>query len=144
MPRHSATDNVRKICGCVKWKTCAHPWHVDYRDGKEVVDGKVRVRGLRCSLDKLIGRHALDFAEAKAETKRAIVAWSENRSAGDLLPSDDPTLAQLLAEYEKEKPIGNRWQVGRILATELPSPDGARRFGDWRASAIAADTLKAF
>ena len=44
----------------------------------------------------------------------------------------------------KEKPLRNRWQVGRILATELPSPDGVRRFGDWRASAIAADTLKAF
>ena len=25
MPRKSQTENVRKICGCAKWKTCAHP-----------------------------------------------------------------------------------------------------------------------
>ena len=28
MPRKSRTENVRKICGCVKWKDCAHPWYV--------------------------------------------------------------------------------------------------------------------
>ena len=36
MPRKSRTDNVKKICGCVKWKECAHPWYVDYREGKEI------------------------------------------------------------------------------------------------------------
>jgi hypothetical protein len=28
MPRKSRTENVRKICGCAKWKTCAHPWYL--------------------------------------------------------------------------------------------------------------------
>ena len=34
MPRQSQTENVRKICGCVKWKTCAHPWYLDYQRDK--------------------------------------------------------------------------------------------------------------
>ena len=48
MARRSETDHVRKVCGCAKWKECAHPWYVSYREGKEVgPSSKVRERGLR-------------------------------------------------------------------------------------------------
>jgi integrase len=135
MPRKSQTGNVRKICGCAKWKTCAHPWYLDYsRD-------KVRYRH---NLDRLIDRHPVDFTEAKDEARRAIVAKLEGRDPKGLVPTDDPTLAQLLTEYDRERPRTDRWQVGRILKTELLSPTGLRRFGEWRASTITADTLKAF
>ncbi len=46
MPRTSRTDNVRKICTCVRWKTCAHPWYLDYQ--------RENVR-YRDNLDKLVG-----------------------------------------------------------------------------------------
>src|SRR5580765_3233174 len=135
MPRKSRTSNVRKLCGCVKWQTCQHPWYLDYQRKK------VRFRD---NLDKLIERHAKDFTDAKAEARRAIVAKLDGRDPRGLVPSDDPTLAQLLAQFDKERPRHDRWQIGRIVATEVPSPDGPRRFGEWRASAITADTLKRF
>lgn len=136
MPRQSQTDNVRKICACAKWKTCAHPWYLDYKD-------KTKGR-LRRNLEKLIGRRPVDFMDAKIEAKRAIVAWLDGRDPKGIVPSDDPTVALLLTEYDREKPRVDRWQVGRILKTELHSPSGLRRFGDWRASAITPDTLKEF
>ena len=105
MPRKSETENVRKICECAKWKTCAHPWYLDYQRDK------VRYRD---NLDKLIGRHALDFTEAKDEARRAIVAKLHGRDPKGLLPADDPTLARMLAEYDREKPRRDRWQIGRI------------------------------
>jgi hypothetical protein len=46
--------NVKKICGCAKWKECAHPWYVDFREGKETINGKVRERGLRRRLSLLV------------------------------------------------------------------------------------------
>jgi integrase len=135
MPRQSETGNVRKICGCVKWKVCAHPWYLDYQRNK--------VR-LRENLDNLIGRHPRDFNDAKDEARRAIVAKANGLNPKGLVPDDDPTLAQLLTEYDREKPRHDRWQIGRIGATKIPSPDGARRFGDWRVSTITADALKQF
>jgi hypothetical protein len=59
MPRQSETGNVTKICGCAKWKEYAHPWYVDYREGKEIdpQTGKVRERGLRKRLGPLVGRY---------------------------------------------------------------------------------------
>lgn len=137
MPRQSRTDNVRKLCACAKWKTCAHPWYLDYqRDRKRFRD----------NLDRLLGWHPVDFKQATDEARRAIVAKLEGRDPAGLVPSDDPTLAQLLAEYQREKPQRrDRWQVGRILATPVPAPDsGARPFGEWRASGITTDALKAF
>src|SRR5687767_10009820 len=104
MPRKSATDNVRKLCACAKWKTCAHPWYLDYQRDN------VRYRD---NLDKLIGRHAADFTRAKDEARRAIVAKLEGRDPAGLVPADDPTLAELLAEYAREKPQRERWQVAR-------------------------------
>src|SRR5712691_6276412 len=135
MPRRSSTDNVRKICGCAKWKSCAHPWYLDYQRDN------VRYRD---NLDKLIGRHAIDFTRAKDEARRAIVAKLEGRDPRGLLPADDPTLAQVLEAYDKERPRADRWQIGRIVSTEISSPDGVRRLGEWRASAITVDTLKQF
>ena len=137
MPRTSRTENVRKLCKCAKWKLCAHPWYLDYqRDG-------VRYRD---NLDKLVGRHAAHFTEAKDEARRAIVAKLNGRDPKGIVPADDPTLAQLMAEYDREKPRQDRWQMGRILAIEVPTPDGGRvrPLGTWRASAITVDTLKQF
>jgi integrase len=133
MPRRSETDNVRKICGCAKWKTCAHPWYLDYQRDK------VRFRD---NLDRLTGRHAADFTEAKDEARRAIVAKLEGRDPKGLVPSDDPTIAQLLAEYDRENPRADRWQIGRINAQTVPGISGT--FGQLRASTVTADTLKAF
>jgi hypothetical protein len=73
MARSSKADHVKKICGCVKWKECAHPWHVYYREGIEIgPNGKIREKGIRCRLSKLVGREPLDYADAKAEARRAI------------------------------------------------------------------------
>lgn len=137
MPRQSKTDNVRKICGCAKWKTCTHPWYLDYQ--------RDNIR-FRDNLDKLTERHAPDFAAAKDEARRAIVAKLAGLDPRGLVPSDDPTLAELLTAYDREKPRRDRWQIGRILATVVPSPDGSspRRLGELRASTITAETLKAF
>jgi integrase len=131
MPRKSETENVRKICGCAKWKACAHPWYLDYQRDK------VRYRD---NLDKLIGRHAADFGEAKDEARRAIVAKQDGRDPKGLVPSDDPTLRQILEAYDAEKPRQDRWQIGRILKATV----GGRKFGEWRVSAITADTLKQY
>jgi integrase len=135
MPKQSGTDNVRKRCGCVKWKSCRHPWYLDYQQAN------LRFRE---NLDKLIGRHAADFVEAKDEARRAIVAKLEGRDPCGLLPADDPTVAQIVEAFDREKPRADRWQVGRILRTELHGPDGLRRLGDWRASGVTPDTLKQF
>src|SRR4051794_23231151 len=135
MPRQSKTGHVRKICGCAKWKTCAHPWYLDYQ--------RENVR-YRDNLDKLTGRHAEDFARAQDEARRAIVAKLEGRDPRGLLPSDDPTIAQLLAEYDREKPRNDRWQIGRIVATKVVTPDGVRPLGDCRAGAVTPDTLRSF
>lgn len=135
MPRASRTENVRKLCACAKWKTCAHPWYLDYqRDG-------VRYRD---NLDKLIERHAPDFTAAKDEARRAIVAKLEGRDPRGLVPSDDPTVAAVLAAYDHERPRRDRYQIPNIVKAEVSSPDGVRRFGDWRANTVTADTLKQF
>lgn len=136
MSRHSKTENVRKICGCAKWKTCAHPFYVDYRE---------KGRGaLRRRLGPLVGREPKDYAEAIAEARRAIVAWQDGRDPRTLQPADDPTVAQLLAEFDRETPRVDRWQIGRICATKVPTPDGVRRFGDVRAGTLTPELLKAF
>jgi integrase len=135
MPRKSKTENVRKICGCAKWKTCAHPWYLDYQREKT---------RYRDNLDKLIGRHCKDFAEAKDEARRAIVAKLEGRDPKGLVPADDPTVGELLDAFDAERPRQDRWQVGRIKATEVPTPDGIRPIGRVRASTLTPDILKAF
>jgi integrase len=135
MPRQSATDNVRKICGCAKWKTCAHPWYVDYQ--------RDNVR-YRPNLDKLIDRHAPDFLAAKDEARRAIVALLAGRDPKSLLPDDDPTVAQILEAYDRVRPRVDRWHVGRITRAPLASPLGVRPFGEWRASVVTTDTLRQF
>lgn len=135
MPKKSKTDNLRKICGCAKWKTCAHPWYLDFQ-----------VRGERCqrSLDKIVGRHPVDFVDAKDEAHRAIKALREGRDPSGLVPDDQPTLAQLLDAFAREKPRSDRWQIGKVCATALRSPSGMRPFGEWRVGTITADVLKDF
>ena len=137
MPRHSRTEHVRKRCDCgrKKWSDCTHPWYLDY--------GRDKVR-YRENLDTLIGRHAADFATAKDEARRAIVAKLEGRDPKGLVPSDDPTIAQLLAEYDREKPRQDRWQIGRIIRVEISTVEGMRKLGAVRASSVTAETLKAF
>ena len=136
MPPKSKTENVRKICACKKWKLYSHAWYLDYqRDG-------VRYRD---NLDKLIGRHAADFIEAKDEARRAIIAKLNGRDPKDLQPSDDPTVLDLLTEYDRERPRRDRYQVPQVLKTPVPSPGGALRpFGEWRVSTVNVDTLKRF
>jgi hypothetical protein len=128
MPPKSATDNVRKICGCVKWKTCTHPWYLDYQRNKA---------GCRRTSTKLIGDHPADFTAAKDAARRAIIALSEGRDPRGLVPQDDPTLQQMLEAYTAERPAYDRWQLPKLLATEVLSPTGLRPIGKWRLSTIA-------
>ena len=65
----------------------------------------MRERGLRRKLAPLVGREPIDFADAKAEARRAIVAWKEGRDARELLPGDAPTLAAVLDAYA-QRPNG--------------------------------------
>jgi len=143
MARHSKTEHVKKICGCAKWKECAHPWYVDYREGKEIgPSGKVRERGLRCKLAALVGREPKDFAEARAEARRAIVAWKDGRDARQLLPGDAPTLAAVIDAYGK-RPHGaplDRYQRGPIVRTMV----NGRLFGEWRAEDITREMIESF
>jgi integrase len=142
MARPSKTDHVRKICRCAKWKECGHPWYVTYREGKEIVAGKVRERGLRKRLSLLVGREPVDFADAKAEARRAIVAWKDGRDARELLPGDAPTLATVIDEYGK-RPNGapiDRYQRGPLTKTVV----NGRPFGEWRAGDVTREMVEAF
>ncbi len=143
MARRSETDHVKKICGCVKWKECGHPWFISYREGKEVgPSGKVRERGIRCKLSTLVGREPKDFADAKAEARRAIVAWKDGRDARQLLPGDAPTLAMVLDEYGK-RPNGapiDRYQRGPMLTTVV----NGKPFGEWGAAEVTREMVEAF
>jgi integrase len=133
MGSESKTGHVRKRCDCSKWKECTHPWYVDAQEG---------TRRYRPNLDKLIGRHAADFAAAKVEADRAIRAWREGYSAADLLPDDRPTLATLLAAYRKRADAAPSevHQVGPITKTIVHG----RPFGDWPAAEITRSMLEAF
>jgi hypothetical protein len=92
MAPSSTTGHVKKVCGCAKWKDCAHPWYVTYRERKDAgAGGKVREPGLRCKLAPLVGREPGDFADAKMEARRAIVARKDCRDARKLLAGDAPT-----------------------------------------------------
>lgn len=138
MPRRSDTGNVRKICDCAKWKECAHAWYVDFKAPKfDPVRPNERYRK---NLDVLIGRHASDLRDAQAEARRAIVAWQTGRDPKGLVPSDDPTLTQMLAAFDRERPRGDRWQIGAIQKAKV----GGRAFGDYRIGAITADVLRQF
>lgn len=140
MARQSKTDHVKKICGCAKWKECAHPWYVDYRKGSKAKPGAER--SLRQKLAPLVGREPKDYADAKDEAQRAIVAWKEGRDARQLLPGDAPTLATVLDAYG-DRPGGSpidKYQKGKITKTVVNS----RAFGEWRAAEITREMVESF
>jgi integrase len=143
MARQSESGHVRKICGCTKWKECSHPWYVSYREGKrETKNGTVREDGIRGKLSKYVGREPVDFADAKAEARRAIVAWQDGRDARTLLPGDVPTLTQVLDGYAA-RPVGaplDKWQRGRILKTLV----AGRPFGEYKAEQVTRETIEVF
>jgi integrase len=146
MPQASRSDNVRKICGCAKWKVCTHPWYIFYRSGKKISDkkpGMVVENGLRCKLSTLVGCEPRDFAEAKAEARRAIVAWKDGRDARELLPGDRPTLAAMLDAYPsatRRDVAACRDQIRPILRTVV----NGRAFGEWHVDEITREMLEAF
>ena len=143
MARRSATENVRKICGCVRWKECRHPWYVWYREGKELgPDGRPRERALRKKLAELVGREPADYVDAKAEARRAIVAWQDGRDARTLLPGDAPTVRAVLDHYG-QRPNGaplDRYQVATIARTVV----NGRPLGEWRAAAVTREMIESF
>jgi integrase len=144
MPRQSKTEHVKKICGCVKWKECAHPWFVDYREGNKY--GKKAERVLRKKLAPLVGREPVDFADAKTEAQRAILAWKDGRDARTLIPGDAPTLATLLDTYatRPDRPFYRaeleKFQRGRLTRTVV----NGRPFGDWRGADITREMIESF
>ena len=90
----------------------------------------------------MVGREPVDFADAKAEARRAIVAWRDGRDARVLLPGDTPTLAALLDAYG-QRPNGapiDRYQRGPIVRTVV----NGRPFGEWRAADITREMVQAF
>jgi len=139
LSRHSGTGNVTKICGCAKWKECTHPWYVYYCEGKDIVDGKVRLRRLRGRLADLVGREPKDYADAKAEAQRAIVAWRDGRDATTLIPGDAPTVAKLLEEYAK-RPGGAARDSAPIERVII----NGRKFGEWPAESVTREMVEAF
>jgi len=132
MARSSRSANVRKRCPCESWKTCAHPWYLDFQR-----KGYPRFRD---NLDQLIGFHPRDFRHAADEARRAITAKLDGRDPAALLPGDDPTLGQLLEDYLRERPRVDTWQAPRIART----PVQGRPFGEWRLSLITTDVVRAF
>lgn len=134
MARKSDTANVTKICGCVRWKDCAHAWYVAYSE-------KPRGR-FRRNLDLLIGRHCVDFTEAQAEARRAIVAWQDGREAKDLQPADRPTVAALLNAYRQRADAGTS-EADQAKPIERTIING-RPFGEIAAADVTRAMLEQF
>ena len=103
---------------------------------------KVVENGLRHKLAPLVGREPVDFADAKAEARRAIVAWQDKRSACELLPGDAPTLATLLDSYGT-RPGGAALPKYRSTPIVKAVVNG-RPFGTWRAAEITREMVEAF
>ena len=140
MPRKSQTDNVRKICGCTQWKTCTHPWYVDYKASKD--HPRRPNERYRKNLDLESGRHAENLRVAQEEARRAITAWLDGRDPLLVQPADRPTLATVLAQYRQrpEASASEKYQVGKITATIVQG----QTFGDWRIADITREALDAF
>lgn len=141
MPRHSATGNVRKTCGCPRprcW-ACAHPWYIDVKAPKD--HPTKPDQRYRKNLDLLIGRHAADLAEAQAEARRAIVAWLDGRDPADLQPGDRKSLADVIAAFQKRPgAAAAAAQIGPITRTIVQG----RPFGSWPIEAITRVELDQF
>jgi integrase len=110
---------------------------VSYREG----EGK-GAAVLRRKLSVLVGREPKDFADAKAEARRAIVAWKDGLDARGVLPGDAPTLTMLLEEYG-QRPDGapiDRYQRGPILKTAV----NGRPLGEYHAAEVTREMIEAF
>jgi integrase len=134
--RTSERGNVYKRCACVRQNTCKHPWWIDVK-----LPGRKRDRR---NLDLLIGNHPTDLTAARAEAARAIDALRDNRSPSVIMPSDDPTVADLLGRYLAKFPRKDRWQQGAIARTPLPSPSGRLVFGEWKHGELTAGAIEDF
>ena len=90
MPRKSRSDNVRKICKCAKWKTCAHPWYLDYQRDK------VRYRD---NLDKLTGNwpFAKDAAIKEAFYPELQAAVLGEKNAAEALEAAERKVNRILS-----------------------------------------------
>ncbi len=104
-----------------------------------------RCVGAACAgkLSTLVGREPVDFADAKAEARRAIVAWKDGRDARQLLPGDAPTLATMLDEYGEAAERGTDRSVpsaGPLVTTVV----NGRPFGEWRAADVTREMIEAF
>jgi len=141
MPRQSETGNVRKLCACARGNrsACAHPWYVHFKAPK---DHATRPNEhFRKNLDLLTGRHATNLRDAQAEARRAIVAWLDGRDPKLLQPSDRPTLAQLVEQYQRRPGAStDKYLTGPILKTVVQG----RPFGTWIADAITREALDGF
>lgn len=139
MPRSSRSSNVRKLCGCTKWKECAHPWYIDH----QAANRRYRVNlNKMLERDQAIARERMEFDEAKREARRAIVAWEEGRDPKALQPEDRPTLTRLLDEYRK-RPAAGKQEEGQAKPIVRIVVQG-RAFGEWRADEITREALEAF
>ena len=147
MPRQSRTGNVRKVCGCSKWKECGHPWYVEFKAPKRhprrgVSTAHPTGQRFRQNLRPLIERHPQDFTEAREEARRAIVAWLAGRDPRDLQPNDRPTLAAVIDAYEKRPGAtkAGRWQIAPITRTAI---DG-HPLGSWIFETITMQVIEQF
>jgi integrase len=89
-----------------------------------------------------VGREPTDYADAKAEAKRAIVAWRDGKDARGLLPGDPKTLAIVLDEYNNRlggAPI-DKYRRGAIVNVVI----NARKFGEWPADGVTLEMLESF
>jgi integrase len=139
MPRQSETGNAKKICGCVAWKTCAHPWYVDYREGKEIgPDGKARARATQAAQAARRSR-ASGFCrcEGRGAARDRCVARRPRRAW--IAAEDRKTLKQILDAYG-QRPGGavrNNAPIERAIINGKP-------FGEWPADAITREMLDMF
>lgn len=101
--------------------------------GKEIgPSGRVRERGLRCKLAILVGRDPKDYADAKAEARRGIVAWKDGRDARELLSIDAPTLTAVLGSYDERRAARRSPSTGERRSSRRQSTAGRSASGEPR------------
>lgn len=79
MPKPSANRNVMKVCRCKDWKTCDHPWYINFTIAKQ---------RYRPNLDLLIGSHCRTFRSAELAARREIASWLDSLARPYLLAKE--------------------------------------------------------